>query len=264
MKKTLPTILFLLICFVVTGQKVVSDTTMFFGKVINDYTYLRNIPEEYSKNSNYVMSNEPVFIFSFEKSKSNVGYYGVFKDSLKGYLSENEIDLPLEHEEYLKENSGENNIRLLLAERNSKLYLLSKLNDEVNQYKKYKQKGLVLLNKKFSYAEYGSQFGLNLKFYNGYTKDIKYIDVTVRPYNRVGDLMRDDIGRDVVRVKVIGPLKSDYESSVDFDNMFWDDRDVISYLVITYMKVTFMDGTVKELKEIKKHLGEGVYNGKGE
>lgn len=99
--------------------------------------------------------------------------------------------------------------------------------------------GLVITGENFSFSEYGEQFGLKLKFYNGYKKDTKYIELTVRPYNREGDKMSDDFGRDVSRIKVIGPLRSDGSSEVEFDDMFWDDRDVITYLVITYMKVTF-------------------------
>ncbi|MBO6213742.1 hypothetical protein, partial [Algoriella sp.] len=66
-----------------------------------------------------------------------------------------------------------------------------------------------------------------------------------------------------VRPQIIGPLHFDNFSTVTFDKLFYDVNDVISYLVITYMKVTFMDGTTKEIKNVNNNLGEDVYNGKG-
>ena len=48
-------------------------------------------------------------------------------------------------------------------------------------------------------------------------KDVKYIELTVRPYNRVGDKLSEA-------------------------------RDVATYLVIPYMKVTFIHGTVRDTK----------------
>lgn len=130
--------------------------------------------------------------------------------------------------------------------------------------KEYEKKGIVITNKEYSYKSYSDQFGLQLEFYNGYDKEIKYIDLTIRPYNRVGDLTKDDLGRDVNRLQLIGPLKSKSFSQTNTDDLFWDENDVIEYLVITYMKITFMDNSIKEVKSIKDHLAKGVYNGKGQ
>lgn len=251
-------------CYFSFGQDIVNDSTMFYGMVLKDNVNLKNTPKSYSYSNNYLNKGEAVFIYSYEKAGYSEGYYGVFKDTLSGFLAEGEINLPIEFEDYLKSTSGDENLRMNFAERNARLYLLNKIEKEIALYEKYKKVGLVITNKKFSFAEYGGQFGLELTFYNGYKKDIKYIELTVRPYNRVGDKVFDDFRRDVSRARIIGPFKSDSVSSVEFDDLFWDDRDVISYLVITYMKVTFMDGTVKEIKDINKHLAEGIYNGKGE
>lgn len=198
-------------------------------------------------------------------------YLKSYRKGNEGYVFANYFDIKPSDENYLKEDKKHNYSRESIA-KDASYYLfqewakerLVELRSELSVYEKYKKLGLVILSKDYAYAEYGSQFGLKLSFYNGYKKDVKYIDITVRPYNRVGDKTYDDLGRDVARVKVIGPLESDTSSSVEFDSMFWDDRDVISYLVITYMKVTFMDGSTVEIKDIKKHLGADVYNGKGE
>ena len=248
-------------CPNVFSQFIVNDTTIIYGKIKGDYTALQQSPNSYSS-STYLSKGDLVFVYSYEKSNLGKLLYSVFKDTLHGYVKEDEIELKDEFEKYLKSDEGTEGIRKEYAELNAKLFLLNHLENEVKLRSKYKKIGLVITSKKFAFAEYGSQFGLKLSFYNGYNKDIKYIDLTIRPYNRVGDKTYDDLGKDVARVQVIGPLVSDMTSSVEFDSMFWDDNDIITYLVITYMKVTFMDGTVKEIKEVNKHLGKDVFNGK--
>lgn len=264
MKKLFLIFLFFLCNLYTQAQDIVNDSTMFYGVVLKDNINLKNSPKSYSYSNNYLSKGDAVFIYSFEKSDNLEWYYGVYKDTLKGYLRENEIEIPENFKEYFINNTGGNEIRESLAERNSNFFLLSKIDKEIAKYEKYRKIGLIITEKKFSYAEYGGQFGLKLKFYNGYQKDIKYIEFTIRPYNRVGDKMHDDLGRDVARAKLIGPLESDTSSSIEFDDLFWDDKDVISYLVITYMKVTFMDGTIKEIRDVNKHFSEDIYNGKGE
>ncbi|MDQ8014879.1 MAG: hypothetical protein REI96_20705, partial [Flavobacterium nitrogenifigens] len=88
MKKTF-LFLFLLINVVCIAQNdTLSDTSMIFGKIVSDRAYLHNLPESYSRTSSFINSNEPVFIFSYEESASKEGFYGVFKDTLRGYLNE--------------------------------------------------------------------------------------------------------------------------------------------------------------------------------
>ena len=58
----------------------------------------------------------------------------------------------------------------------------------------YKQKQIFIWNQKYAYGDYG-QFGLEWMFYNCFNKVIKYIEITIKPYNQVGDIQRDDIGR---------------------------------------------------------------------
>jgi len=124
----------------------------------------------------------------------------------------------------------------------------------------YNKIGLVLTGMEYSFSDIGSQFGLSFTFYNGFSKVIKYIETTVRPYNRVGDIQPDDFLKDQSRVKIIGPIESNTESNVSFDDLFWDDSDLIQCLKVTYIKVTFMDNSVKEIFDINNHLGEGVKN----
>lgn len=264
MKKIILLFYLFFISNAVVAQNTLNDTAVFMGKIKNDFTYLRSDIGNARIVGEPLNSGEILFAYSYEKSQYSGGYYGVFKDTLQAYIKEGDLFLLPEIKDYLEKNEGFNEIRYDRAKKNSELYYLHKLDEKIKQYESYKKTGLVITSKEYSYGEYGSSFGLKLSFYNGHKKAIKYIEVTVRPYNRVGDKTYDDIGKDVARVKVIGPLDSDHTASVEFDDMFWDDRDVISYLVITYMKVTFMDGTTTEIKDIKKHLAKEIYNGRGE
>lgn len=128
--------------------------------------------------------------------------------------------------------------------------------------KEYDKKGIVITGKEYAYS-YGGFFGLSVQFYNGSNKTIKYIDLTIRPYNRVGDLTRDEIGRDVNRIQIIGPAEAKTVFSFSSDELFYDPNDIIHTLVITYMKITYMDNTTRTITNISNHLGIDVYNGKG-
>lgn len=107
----------------------------------------------------------------------------------------------------------------------------------------YGSKKIVILQRDYVYAEYGGQFGLRFKFYNPYKKVIKYINVKVNAYNQVGDLQRDDIGRNTAEVRCIGPIGSGDVAVFEFEKMFWDDDDIINRLTPVKMTITFMDNT---------------------
>ena len=113
----------------------------------------------------------------------------------------------------------------------------------INALEKFRQqKRILIVSQEYSFSDY--QFGLKFKFYNCYQKEIKYINLTICAYNRVGDLQRDDLGRSKKDVRCIGPLEKGEVASYDFDELFWDDNDIIHRLVVTYVKVTFMDNSV--------------------
>lgn len=122
--------------------------------------------------------------------------------------------------------------------------------DSVNRYidstrKAYRQKQIFITNQDYVYAEYGGRFGLKWTFYNCFGKTIKYIQITVKSYNQVDDIQRDDLGRSEASAKCIGPIEPGDFGTYSFDNLFWDDNDVIRYLRPTYIKITFKDNSTK-------------------
>ena len=107
----------------------------------------------------------------------------------------------------------------------------------------YRNKGILILSQNYSYSN--SQFGLKFNFYNCFSKEIKYIDITVCAYNRVGDRQKDDIGKHTTGARCIGPISPNETSTYDFDDLFWDDDDIINKLQVEKVVVTFMDNTTR-------------------
>ncbi len=255
----------LLVLFILISKTLISQDlkdSLIIGKVVVSDAYM------YDNNGDiirYLDENEIVFPYKIVPNNFRSFDYLVFNKIDSGYVRVNDILITHGNVTLLDNIVDENSFRKI-AKISSFSYYKKTLENQLENYKNieklYKRNDLVITKKEYAYAEYGGEFGLKLSFFNGYNKDIKYIDITVRSYNRVGDPISDDFGRNVARPKVIGPVESKSEGSVTFENLFWDDRDVISRLVVTYLKVTFMDGSVKEIKNISNHIGPEVYNSK--
>ena len=125
---------------------------------------------------------------------------------------------------------------------------------ENNFYNELNRKQIFILKDLYSYSEY--RFGKKFKFYNCFNKRIKYINITLTAYNGVGDIQRDDIGRSSAKLRGIGPIEKGDIAFFDWDDLFWDDNDIIDEVVITNITFTFFDGTTKSYSgraNIDKH-----------
>jgi hypothetical protein len=256
--------------FIAFGQKKQyvppSDSAMFTCYITND-CYLLNEPDYYTRNNNVILKKfDIVSAYSIVNEKGFYGtgtkYVAIYRLFDSGYVDIDNIEFfeGNEFKEYLLEHSNSERIKrtarivgLIEAKR-----LLEIEEKKLNSLKKM---GFVIAAKEYAYSDIGSQlFGLSLKFYNYTKKDIKYIRLTFRPYNRVCDITRDDIGRTSVTTRVIGPLRGGDESSVTFDELFWDKNDIIRHIIITKIELTFMNGTTQIITDVKKHLAPDVYN----
>ena len=220
----------------------------------------------------YASSKDTLFLYAYRHTTNNLGYRQVNKytGSVLGYdieLPESSLSfLDSSDKEFLKER-GENGVELRkltahtedlnqmeeFAEKKAKetKELLAKLEalDKFNRQKK-----IFLQKKDYSFSDY--QFGLEMTFYNCFNKDIKYIDITIKAYNQVGDLQKDYFGKAVKNVQCIGPLVKGNEGVWDFDKLFWDEYDIIDKLEITDVKFTFMDNSTLKysgMDKIKQH-----------
>jgi len=269
MKKLLLFISLLILNFSFAQERELNDSTYFFSGINTYGKYFNSLDEannSYSSNYKFIQDPTPVLLVEYIPYKIFKGY---LKDDYENpiYIKEEDFSEDTEHileREYLK-RAKEKGVeqRTKIAKYIITSLIIKESEKEIKKFENYQKKGLVITSKDYAYEDYSDAFGLELEFYNGYKKTIKYIDLTIRSYNQVGDPQSDYFGKSVVRPHIIGPLHFDNFSTVTFDKLFYDVNDVISYLVITYMKVTFMDGTTKEIKNVNNNLGEDVYNGKG-
>lgn len=131
---------------------------------------------------------------------------------------------------------------------------------ENNFYNELNRRQIFILKDLYSYSEY--RFGKKFKFYNCFNKRIKYINITLSAYNGVGDIQRDDIGRSSAKLRGIGPIEKGDIAFFDWDEIFWDDNDIIDEVVITNITFTFFDGTTKSYSgraNIDKHRAANCY-----
>ena len=141
--------------------------------------------------------------------------------------------------------------------------LLDKLKSAIDNYKKdiaYKKKNQIFITGigyVYDRNEYSNRFGMRFDIHNCFSKTIKYVELTMTNYNAVGDIQRDDLGRSSQTVRGIGPIESEDGGRYSWDDIFWDDRDVIDKTRLTGVKFIFTDGTTKVFSgytNIKKHM----------
>ncbi|MBO4752388.1 MAG: hypothetical protein J5526_06540 [Bacteroidales bacterium] len=126
--------------------------------------------------------------------------------------------------------------------------------DSIEKAMRSKERFIVDVN--YSFGEHKPQCGIAINVYNCYNKQIKYIDISMTPYNKVGDVQADYFGKKEKKVQCIGPLAAGETETYEFSDVYWDEYNVIELIKLTTIKITFMDGTSKVytgVPNIKKH-----------
>ena len=120
---------------------------------------------------------------------------------------------------------------------------MHELEEKVNAIKNFCKKNKVFIfSEQYSFSRY--KFGLEFKLYNCFDKEIKYVEMRIVAFNQVGDVQRDDIGNYAKDVRCIGPFESGELGVYNFDELFWDDNDIIKELRVVEIKITFSDNSV--------------------
>lgn len=195
------------------------------------------------------------------------GIYNFQQVKLNKYLFSSYYTIDIQDQDYLKRNATmmdenryerarvDDSLRCMRKLENT-LQELKRLHEEVDSIQKeYNRRQIFMLSQDYAYGDY-HQFGLSFKLYNCFNKTIKYVELKVVSYNQVDDVQRDDIGRTEQRVRCIGPIEPTGYGTFTFDELFWDENDIIKYLQVNYIKLTFMDNTTKVFSgwaNIKKH-----------
>lgn len=140
--------------------------------------------------------------------------------------------------------------------------LLEDYNRDVAHKKKY-QIFITGIGYAYDSNEYSNRFGMRFDIFNCFSKTIKYVEFIMTNYNAVGDIQRDDIGRSSRTVRGIGPIEPEDGGRYSWDDIFWDDRDVIEKNKLTNVKFIFTDGTTRVFSgyaNIKKHMTSDAWD----
>ena len=181
----------------------------------------------------------------------NNEYFKVCKDSICGYISQVWIEPSNEIDAYISTKKTE-------------------LQEIENQ--KTKEDANILL------PEYGnilieemrviggdSTAGVGFKIkwrYFNYSKTIRYLFVTVVPYNAVGDVQMSETGdQSVFTGRIAGPIDADVINS---NSTYWEnawDNNKVTCVKITKVKVEYVDGSTHTyIDEIPKILASNIVN----
>lgn len=85
-----------------------------------------------------------------------------------------------------------------------------------------------------------------VEYWNTSPKTIKYLELTLKPYNAVGDVVQDPIRKkpDAI-VQDTGPIESGKHTYAKWQSVWF--TQAVSTVRISGMKVIYMDGTEQEL-----------------
>lgn len=135
--------------------------------------------------------------------------------------------------------------------------------DKKVAYRKKNQIFITGIGYDYDNNEYSHRFGMRFDIYNCFSKTIKYVEFTMTNYNAVGDVQRDDMGRSSRTVRGIGPIEPEEGGRYSWDDIFWDDRDVISKTRLTSVKFIYKDGTTRVFSgyaNINKHMTSDAWD----
>lgn len=103
---------------------------------------------------------------------------------------------------------------------------------------------------------------VSARFFNTSDETIKYIVLTVMPYNSVGDIAPSEIGRKKsARLQYTGPLKANDENTWSTWENIWYNHS-IRCIEITDVEITYMNGMEQNFSgtEVKKVLSNAIIN----
>lgn len=242
-------------------DSIVDSSTVFEARIKHTYE-AENILEKHDITYEDDDADLKFSVYGTKTTTSGYGSYAKTKRFYKGFILTKDIELPEEvlvfknaaDKAYINRRgiSGEY-VRKTVAKENDMAYAqfyldsleqatLKLMEDIQKTYNFYKKNKVFILGEQYSYSDY--KFGKEFKFFNCYNKDIKYVNMRIVAFNQVGDVQRDDIGNYAKDVRCIGPLEVGDAGVYDFDDLFWDDDDIIKELRVVELKITFSDNSV--------------------
>ena len=119
---------------------------------------------------------------------------------------------------------------------------------------KYSKQGIAILEyKAIDMSEHTNGTGFRIKFFNPSKKTIKYINISFYGINPVNDKVLNKFGGSYINnVRCVGPIKQYEESEFVWDYIWF--TDIVERIKLISIKVQYMDGTIKNITEIKNIL----------
>lgn len=124
------------------------------------------------------------------------------------------------------------------------------------------KKQIFLIEQFYTTGEY-SRCGVGINIFNCYGKTIKYVDFTATAYNTFDDPQKDTMGNSQKSARCIGPINSKETGYFLFDELFWNENQVIQNCRITSVKITFTDNSTVSYSgwsNVKQHYQEYYFD----
>lgn len=106
----------------------------------------------------------------------------------------------------------------------------------------YLRKNRAIISSTYVWESY-SDYRIELKICNWFSKKIKYLDLTVMAINNVGDPRWYDKDRCVKNIQCIGYINSFENVTYKFEDVFYDSSEAISDIIICGAVITFEDNS---------------------
>jgi hypothetical protein len=177
-------------------------------------------------------------IIAFEENRRRVVYNKEIEE-LKAYENER---LKIEEENRRIENEKEIEIQKKIQK------------EGLLVANKYSKQGIAILEyKAIDMSEHTDGTGFRIKFFNPSKKTIKYINISFYGINPVNDKVLNKFGGSYINnVRCVGPIKQYEESEFEWDYIWF--TDIVERIKLISIKVQYMDGTIKNITEIKNIL----------
>lgn len=226
--------------------------------VVKSGTYMGKTAGTYCMPPSDIFLDEgtPILLTGVETCNSYSSTYVAYEVAYRGgryFVGPGDIEVKEEDVQRLKDMSSE---RLAEFKKVMVLYTAKKWLEAVDAsqkaLKKTEPNGITILDAGIhDVSEYTEGTGFSIKFFNPSKKRIKYVTVTFVGYNAVNDPVTDyRTGSKVKTFKAVGPIEPQAAASYSQDYAWM--TDLVETFKITGIKVEYMDGSKKTVKDPSK------------